>query len=179
MMITALVLIALGALYRWSITPHLQYLLAAEKYGITAEEIEKTTKDINNELQISRQKLDKISEQFRQEKQEFFEIDAAQSFLENLQSTVEKKRCFVETLKFLPAKQITVGDGNSVDIQQYQVHLAVSGRYQDITKLLDSLQNRKQKVWIDTINLHLKDRAADYLLCDMSLSVYVLKVKAI
>jgi flagellar biosynthesis/type III secretory pathway chaperone len=179
MIVAVIVLIALIALYRWSITPHLQYLLAADKYGIVTKEIEKTTKNIDKELQISRRRLDEISEQFRQEKQEFFEIDAAKSFLENLQSTVEGKRCFVETLKFLPAKQITVEDGNSLDIQQYHVNLAVSGRYQDITELLDSLQNRKQKVWIDTINLHLKDQAADYLLCDMSLSIYVLKGKEI
>jgi hypothetical protein len=57
--------------------------------------------------------------------------------------------------------------------------LSVSGQYQDIVKLLDSLQNRKQKVWIDTINLHLKDQTTSLLVCDLSLSIYTLKVKEI
>jgi len=179
MIVAVIVLIALIALYMWSITPHIQYLLAAEKYEIVAKEIEETAKNIDKEIQMGRQRLDEISEQFRRGKQEFFEIDAAKSFLETLRATVEGRRCFVETLKFLPIRQITVKDGNSIDIQQYQANLTVSGRYQDITKLLDSLQNRKQKVWIDTINLHLKDQAADCLLCDMSLSIYVLKGKEI
>jgi hypothetical protein len=79
----------------------------------------------------------------------------------------------------LPAKQIAVEDNNSVDIRQYQVDLSVIGQYQDIVRLLDSLQNRKQKVWIDTINLHLKDQTTGLLVCDLSLSIYALKVKEV
>jgi len=173
------VLIAMVALYNWSVTPHSKYLMAAENYKKAALEIEKTNKIINAELQTNQKELDKISEQFRQERQEFFDIDAARSFLEDIQAKAEKSRCFVETLKFLPAKQITVEDNNYIDIRQYQVELSVIGQYQDIVKLLDFLQNRKQKVWIDTINLHLKDQRTGYLVCDLSLSIYALKGKEI
>jgi hypothetical protein len=175
----ACVLVAMVALYNWFVTPHSQYLLAAEKYENVAEKIEKTNEIINIELQLSQKRLDEISEQFRQKRQELFEIDAAKSFLENIQSKAEKKQCFVDSLRFLPAKQIAVEDNNSVDIRQYQVDLSVIGQYQDIVRLLDSLQNRKQKVWIDTINLHLKDQTTGLLVCDLSLSIYALKVKEV
>lgn len=175
----ACVLVAVIASYNWFVTPHSQYLLAAEKYEDVAEEVEKTTEIINTELQLSRKKLDKTSEQFRQKREEFFEVDAARSFLEDIQSKAEKNKCFVETLKFLPATQIGVSDSNPIDIRQYRVNLSVSGQYQDIVKLLDSLQNRKQKVWIDTINLRLKDQTTSLLVCDLSLSIYTLKVKGI
>ncbi len=179
MLIAACVLIALVALYRWSISPHLQFLQAAENYKDAAGQIEKTYKTIDTELQVNQKKLGEISERFQRERQEFFEISAARNFLEGLQSTVEKKQCFVETLKFLPMKQIAVKDGNSINIQQYQVNLSVTGRYMDIVRLLDSLQNIKQKVWIDMIDLRLKNQTTGYLVCGMSLSVYALKIEEI
>jgi hypothetical protein len=59
------------------------------------------------------------------------------------------------------------------------VNLTVSGQYRDIVKFLDSLQNRKEKVWIDMINLRLKDQTTGSLACDLSVSIYTLKIKEI
>ena len=179
MIVAACVLIAIIALYKWFVMPHSRYLLAAEKYKDAAEEVERTTRTISTEIQLSQRKLDEISQQFRQRKQEFFEVDDARSFLGGIQTTAEKGGCFVGTLKFSPAREIVVKDNNSVDIQQYQVSLSVVGQYQNIVQMLNSLQNRKQKVWIDTINLHLKDKTSGFLVCDLSLSIYTLKVKEI
>ena len=179
MIIAACVLIAMIALYKWFVMPHSRYLLAAEKYKNAAEEIEKTTRTIGAELQLSQKKLDEISQQFQQKRQEFFEVDDAKSFLGGIQTRVENSGCFVGTLRFSPAREIGVKDNNSIDIQQYQVSLSVIGQYQNIVQLLNSLQNRKQKVWIDTINLHLKDKTSGFLVCDLSLSIYTLKVKEI
>lgn len=175
----ACVLIAVVALYNWFAAPHLQYLMAAQKYENAADEIEKISKITNAEIQIGRKKLDEISGQFRQKKQEFFGIEDARSFLESIQSKAEKNSLFVDSLKFQPARRITVDDGNSIDIRRFQVNLTVSGQYQDIVKLLDSLQNRKEKVWIDMINLRLKDQTTGSLVCDLSLSIYTLKIKEI
>ncbi|MCX5633116.1 MAG: type 4a pilus biogenesis protein PilO [Phycisphaerae bacterium] len=175
----ACVLIAMVALYNWFAAPHVQYLMAAQRYETAANEVEKTSKITNAEIQTGQKKLDEISGQFRQKKQEFFGVESARSFLESIQSKVEKNRLFVDSLKFQPPKQITTYDGNSIDIWQYQVNLTVSGQYQDIVKFLDSLQNRKEKVWIDMISLHLKDQATGSLVCDLSLSIYTLKIKEI
>ena len=177
--IAACVPIAMVALYNWFVTPHLQYLQAAQRYENAADQIEKTNKIIGIELRIGQEKLDEISEQFRQKRQEFFGIDDAAGFLGSIQSKAEKSQCLVNTLKFQPARQIAVCDNNSADIRQYQVNLSVSGQYQNIVKLLDSLQNRKEKVWIDTIDLCLKDQTTGLLVCNLSLSIYTLKVKEI
>jgi hypothetical protein len=179
MIIAACVLIAMVALYRWLVMPHSRYLLAAERYENTAKEIEKANKIINTELQISQTKLEGVSKQFEQKKQEFFEINDAKNFLEDVQTKAEKSGCFVNTLKFLPAKEIMIKDNNSVDIKQYQVNLNVVGQYPSIVQLFDSLQNRRQKVWIDTITIRLKDRQTGLLGCDLSLSIYTLKMKEI
>jgi hypothetical protein len=177
--ITAGVLFVMLALYSRFVTPHCQYLLAAEKYERAAEKVERTRKTVSAVLTANQKRFDKVSQNLAAKKQEFFEIGAAQSFLDGIQSKAEKNQCAVESLNFVPARQITVEGNNPVDIWQYQVNLSFVGRYQNIVKMLDSLQNRKQKVWIDTMNLHLKNQTTDLLVCELSLSIYVLKVKEI
>jgi Tfp pilus assembly protein PilO len=179
MFAAACVLIALVALYNWFAVPHLQYLMAAQKYENAADEIEKISKITNAEIQMGQIKLDEISGQFRQKKQEFFGVEDARSFIESIQSKAEKNSLVVDSLKFQPPRQITTGDGNSIDMRRFQVNLTVSGQYQDIVKFVDSLQNRKEKVWIDMISLRLKDQTTGFLVCDLSLSVYTLKIKEI
>ena len=71
--------------------------------------------------------------------------------------------------------------------ENFKVHAAIAeilvnrglADSKDIVKFLDSLQNRKEKVWIDMINLRLKDQTTGFLVCDLSLSIYTLKVKEI
>lgn len=179
MFIAACVPIAMVALYNWFITPHLQCLRAAQSYENAVEEAEKTNRIVDAEIQIYQKKLGKISEQFRQKGQEFFGMDDAFGFLGSIQSKAEKNQCFVSKLYFLPAKQLAVSDNNSVDIWQYQVNFTVAGQYQNIVKLLDSLQNRKEKVWIDAIDLRLNDQTTGMLICNLSVSIYTLKVKEI
>src|SRR4030042_996566 len=106
MIIAACVLIAMIALYRWFVMPHSRYLLAAEKYKNAAEEVEKTTRTISTEIQLSQRKLDEISQQFQQKRQEFFEVDDAKSFLGDIQAKAEKSGCFVDALRFLPTREI-------------------------------------------------------------------------
>ncbi len=177
--VAALVPIAVVAFYNWFVTPHLQYLQAAQGYEKVAGRVEETCKSINTKLLRGQKELDSVSGQFRQERQKFFEVGDTRKFLESIQSSAEKNRCLVDTLKFLPPRQVAVNNGASVDMQQYQANLAVSGKYQNIIKLLDSLQSGKQKVWIDTLNLRHKAQMSDILICDLSLSIYTLKVKEI
>lgn len=177
LMVAACVLVVMAGLYKWSLTPHVQYLQAAENYRSSAREVEKTSKVINKELGEGRRELNEVSQRFQQGKQRFFEINTAENFLESLKPAIEKEGCYVNSLKILPTKDIEVKEVNCIDIRQYQMNLSITGQYQNIVKLLDFLQNRKQKVWVDNINLYLKDLSSGTLGCDLSLSVYALTVK--
>ncbi|MGA2915169.1 MAG: hypothetical protein ABSE89_04000 [Sedimentisphaerales bacterium] len=176
--VAACVPIAMVAMYNWFVSPQLQYLKAAQKYEDSVDKVEKTNKIIDTQIQAGSRKLDEISQQFEQKKQEFFDIETARTFLGSIQSKAEKNQCVVDTLKFMPANQIA-NNSSSIDIKQHRAILTITGQYPDIVKLLDSLQNRKQKVWIDTITLHLKDQESGLLVCDVSLSIYTLQVKEI
>ncbi|MDD5134257.1 MAG: hypothetical protein PHP01_02445 [Phycisphaerae bacterium] len=175
--IATLVLIAIVAMYNWFATPYSSYLLAAEKYVNAANEMEKTKKMIDVDLRLKQKKIDELSGKFDLISQDFFTVDEAKSFLESIQAKIEKSGCFVDKLSFSPAKQVSASDGNIPDIEEYRVNLSVIGQYVDIVILLDSLQNRQQKVWVDKLKLKLKDISSGHLVCDVSLSIYTLKVK--
>ncbi len=174
----ACVPIALVAIYNWFISPQLNYIKAAHKYEYSADMVDKTNKYIDAEIQAGRLRLGRISQEFEQKKQEFFDMESARTFLGGIQSNAEKNKCVVDTLKFQPAQPVA-NNSNYIDVKKYQAVLTISGQYHNIVKLLDSLQNRKQKVWIDSIKLHLKDQMSGLLVCDISLSIYTLNVKEI
>ncbi|MFA6177126.1 MAG: hypothetical protein WC765_11170 [Phycisphaerae bacterium] len=172
----ALVLIAVIAIYNWFVTPHSNYLMAAEKYTDAAKAMEKTGRIIESELKLKQKKLDEFAGQFDSAKQAYFDVETAKTFLAGIQSQAEKNKCLVDTLKFSPARQVITADTNDIDIKEYQVNLGVVGQYADIVMLLDALQNRKQKVWLDNIKLKLKDPSTGYLECQAVMSLYTLKV---
>lgn len=177
----AIVPIIMLALYNWFVSPQIQYIKASQKFKDSADRVAKTYQSISSQIQTGAKKCQEVSQQFEREKEEFFDADSARVYLGGIGAKAEKNRCSVDNLKFLPAKQVT-NKTDSVDIQQYQAILTVTGQYPNIIKLLDSLQNggaSGEKVWIDNISLHLKDQTSGLLVCDMSLSLYTLRVKEI
>jgi hypothetical protein len=138
--------------------------------------MEKTAVMLNSELRLKQKKLGELTERFNSAKQEFFDVESAKVFMASIQMQAEQNRCFVETLRFAPARQIAVKDPNNIDIKEYQVSLGVIGQYIDIVMLLNSLQNRPEKVWLDNIRLQLKDQANGWLVCDVEMSLYTLKI---
>ena len=173
----ALLLICIVALYNWFISPHTQYLAAAQKYAEVMESTEKTGKLLNTELRLRRKKLDELTKQFELYKQAFFDINEAKNFLSELQSVAEKSGCLVTNLKLSPAKDIPVRNGGAIDVHQYQANISLLGNYGNIVKFLNTLQNRPAKVWVDSIDVGMKHAASGYLGCDVILSIYTLKVK--
>jgi hypothetical protein len=176
-MAAAIMVICTFAIYNWFISPHTQYLHAAQKYLTVIDSEEKRSESINNELKQQQKRLDELTHQLELQKQSFFNNDQAKIFLSDLQSIAEKSGCLVANLKFLPARDITVKSNNSLGICHYQTNMSVMGNYEDIVKFLNTLQNRTAKVWIDSIYVGMKQTTNGYLSCDITLSIYTLKVK--
>jgi hypothetical protein len=51
------------------------------------------------------------------------------------------------------------------------------GSYENIVKFLNTLQNRPVKVWVDEINVSSKPSTNGHLSCEITLSIFTLKVK--
>jgi len=176
-MIASILLILTVALYNWFVRPHEKYLMAAQKYEATLESLDKKSKIINSELVLSRKKLDSLDNKFEQQKQSFFNISEIKDFLSGIQSTAEKSGCMVENLKLLPSREVSLKTDSAIEIYQYQANLSILGGYGNIVKCLNTIQNRPQKVWVESLNLDTKNPESGYLSCDVTFSIYTLKVK--
>ncbi|PKL47193.1 MAG: hypothetical protein CVV39_06170 [Planctomycetes bacterium HGW-Planctomycetes-1] len=174
----AILLIGFVAAYNWFISPQTRYLAAAQKYHDTIDARERTGKLLTAQLKLRQKKLDELTQRFESDKQAFFEIEEAKSFLTGIQSLAETNGCQITNLKLSPPRPIIVKDNDSIDLNRYQVDMSFLGGYGNIVKFLHTLQNKPQKVWVDAINVSMKQAAASgYLNCNITLSIYTLKVK--
>ena len=160
-MAAAIMFICTFAAYNWFIKPHTQYLKAAQEYRATIDSIEKKSESINKELTKQQKKLEELTCQLELQKQSFFNADQAKSFLTDIQSVAEKSGCLVVNLKLSPARDVAVKGSNSLDIRQYQTNMSVTGNYGNIVKFLNTLQNRTARVWVDSINISMKNAASN------------------
>ena len=174
--VSAILIITIIALYNWFVMPHSQYLMAAQKYQQTIETIDKKSKILNSEVKIRLKKLENLTRELKEQKKEFFEIEQAKDFLSNLQTAAEQNGCIVENIKFLPSKDASVKGSADVLIRQYQANLTIYGDYGSIVKFLNTIQNRTEKVWMESINFGMKNTDNGDLGCDVTLSIYTLKI---
>ncbi|MFA5292964.1 MAG: hypothetical protein WC496_08025 [Phycisphaerae bacterium] len=172
-----MLLICVAAMYNWFISPHIQYLAAAQKYQEVMESTEKTSKILSSDLKLRQKKLDELTQQFELQKQGFFDIDQAKIFLSEIQSIAEKSGCLVSNLKLSPARAVPVKNRDSIDIRQYQTEIGLLGNYGNIIKFLNTIQKRNARVWINSIDVGMKHAESGYLGCNITFSIYTLKVK--
>jgi hypothetical protein len=174
---TAMLLISVLAMYNWFISPNTQYLSAAQKYRQIADKTEQQSRILYSNLGARRKETYNLSQQFETKKQNFFDVNEAKSFLSGIQSEAEKSGCLVSNLKLSPPKDMSTKDNNSLEIYRYQIDMNLMGNYLNIVKFLNTLQNRPAKIWVETMNIGLKNAAKDYLDCDLTISIYTLKIK--
>ena len=175
--LAAILLIGVLAMYNWFISPNTQYLSAAEKYRQIADLTEQQGRLLHCKVDLRRKELDNLTRQFESQKQTFFDVNEAKSFLSGIQSEVEKSGCIVSNLKLSPPKEIPTKDNDSMEIYRYQIDMNLIGNYRNIVKFLNTIQNRPARIWVDTMNVGSKNAVNGYLACDITLSIYTLNIK--
>ncbi|HBG28671.1 MAG: hypothetical protein A2Y10_12015 [Planctomycetes bacterium GWF2_41_51] len=175
-MVSAVLIIIAIAIYHWFVTPHSQYLMAAEQYQKAIDTIDKKSKILNSQIQIRRKKLENLTKEFEEYKEGYFETEQAKDFLSNLQTAAENSGCAVKNIKFPPSRYAPVKGSEEMIIHQYQANLSLQGEYSSILKFLNTIHNRPEKVWVESINFEMKNTENGDLGCDVTLSIYTLKV---
>jgi len=150
--------------------------MAAEKYQNAAGELNIKSKVINSQIRLKEKKLGELQAKYEEYTNSFFRPETAREFLDSIQATAEESGCFVDTLKF--AEPNPLGSSRKPQTAKFvenRVSLTVIGLYPNIVQMINRLQDRTEKVWVDAINLHLKDESQGYLVCDMTITIYVMK----
>jgi len=175
----SLIVIAALAMYNWLVTPHADYLSAAQGYESVMDNVVEKNKTISNIANIKRKKLQELSEKSAQLQSILFTPDQAKEFFSDLQAVSEETGCVVYSLNLMTNKP-SPKDRDSEDtsgIVTKSAVLSVVGVYRNIAKLMERLQARTQKVWIDSIEVLTLDYSSDQPRCNITITICALTDK--
>ena len=173
----SLIVITALAIYNWKVAPHATYLLAAQQYESVMDSVVKKNKTISSRVEVKRKKLQELREQSSQLHSTLFSPDKAGEFFSDLQAISEETGCIVYSVNLMTNKQSPNRDGqlrDSLGLETKNAVLSVVGVYRNITKLIERLQSRTQKVWIDSINLRTLQNNPEQPRCDITITICII-----
>jgi len=176
----SLILIAALAMYNWIVAPRTNYLLAAQRYEFVMDNMVKKNKTIDNRVNIKKKKLEELREQSAQLQSTLFTSDQAREFFSDLQAISEQTGCIVYSVNLITNNPNPIKGGQLQDtagIVTKSAVLSVVGVYKNVTKLIERLQTRTQKVWIDSVQLRTLDNRSDQPRCDITITICALADK--
>ncbi|MFC1781835.1 hypothetical protein ACFLZ8_06205 [Planctomycetota bacterium] len=171
-------IIAAIASYNWIVTPHVNYLAAAQRYELATVVLAKKKQTINSDLQIKRKRLEQLQQDYIDSLEVLFDPAEARDFLSNLQFNCEKSGCLMQSLTFSSQSSLPAGkEINENQITTRKANLTFLGGYSHITDLMNALQKTKKKVLIDSVKIIADSDTPGYLRCDMAVSIYIIQRK--
>ena len=176
----SLILIAALAMYNWIVAPRTNYLSAAQQYKFVIDNMVKKNKTIDNRVNIKKKKLQELRERSAQLQSTLFTSDQAREFFSDLQAISEETGCIVYSVNLITNNPNPNKDGqlqDTADIVTKSAVLSVVGVYRNITKLIERLQSRTQKVWIDLVKVRTLNNNSDRPRCDITITICVLTDK--
>lgn len=176
----SLIVIAALAMYNWLVTPHADYLSAAQGYESVMDNVVEKNKTISNIVNIKRKKLQELSEKSAQLQSILFTPDQAREFFSDLQAVSEETGCVVYSLNLMTNKPSPKDRDYSEDtsgIVTKSAVLGVVGVYRNIAKLMERLQAHTQKVWIDSVQVRTFDYSSDQPRCNITITICALTDK--
>ena len=171
--ITVLLLLvgALGV-RSWVVTPHLASLKASQQYKrVTDDRIEKS-KAVNNQLQAKRTGLKKLAAEYASLSSMAFSSAGAEAFFNGLGTFCEESECVVASLRFVNGPDQTLEPGDMAVVAQAAV-LTVHGHYSGVAALIAKLQARREKVWIDALQIGRLVSDSSRVACTITITIYV------
>jgi hypothetical protein len=176
---TALILIAAAAMYNWMVAPHVNYLFAVQRYEPVVDNIAHEKEITTKTLERNKAKLQELTDQLTSARNSLFTPAEAKTFFGNIEAIAKDTDCTLQSLSFT-TRDRGVAFGQSQDalhIVAKSAALSFTGSYDNIIALFNKLQNRLQKVWIDSIRLQIFDIQSAKLKCDTTVTIYVVQDK--
>jgi Tfp pilus assembly protein PilO len=177
--IATLVIIGMIGLYNRVITPHRNYLQAAQKYEAAADNLTKKKQTIANNLKIREKELVGLEEQLNSGFEMLFEPFEAKEFFNNIQAVSEEAGCIMYSLTFTQAdsESVTNDPNANIHITTKGAKLTILGGYDNITALTNKLQENSKCVRIESVKIYSDSSFPDYLKCEMSVTIYIMSRK--
>ncbi len=178
-MLAAIVMIGVIAVYNWLVAPHRNYLLAAQKYESAAGNLARKNRIIAKNMKVKTKVLDRLRKELMQTRDGLFDPAEARMFFSDIPAFSQEAGCIVDSLEFLSADPDSdVGrpvKNNRLTTQNAK--LSVLGSYSSIVALMNKLQQRAEQVRIDSVTVKPIRRGSSRLKCDMTIAINVIQNK--
>ncbi len=173
----ALIIIAVIAMYNWTVAPQAKYMLAAQRHQFVVGGVAMQNKVIGRKVGAKKEKLKGLQERFNQLRSTLFTPEQAKQFFSDLQAISEESGCVVYSLNIVSSKPESENERSqdASDIVPKSATLSVVGVYENIMKLMEKLQVRTQEVWVDSFRIKLFDYESAQPGCDITITVYTVE----
>jgi len=173
----SLIIIAVIAMYNWTVAPQAKYMLAAQRYQFVVGGVAMQNKVIGRKVGAKKEKLKGLQERFNQLRSTLFTPEQAKQFFSDLQAISEESGCVVHSLNIVTGKPASENEQSqdASDIVPKSATLSVVGVYENIMKLMEKLQVRTQEVWVDSLRIKLFDYESAQPKCDITITVYTVE----
>ena len=165
----SLILIAALAMYKWTVTPQTAYLSAARAYESAMDKVIEQNKSIAKQIELKRRELKVLREDSAQLQSILFTPNQAREFFSDLQVISEQAGCAVHSINLISDRRKPKNE--RLGVVTSGAALSVVGIYKDIVKLIERLQTRTQKVWIDSIEMRTLNSSSDKAICDLTVTI--------
>ena len=165
----ALIVIAAFAMYNWIVTPQTTYLSSAKGYESAMDKIIEQNKTIELQVGAKKKQLQQLRENSAQLQSVLFTPDKAKEFFSDLQVISEQAGCTVHSTNLIADKRDN--ENEHLGVVTRSASLSIVGSYKDMVKLIERLQARTEKVWIDEIGVQLLDSNSDKARCDLTVTI--------
>lgn len=168
--------IAAIAFYNHFVAPHRNCLRAAQTYEALAGTLDRKNRIIAGYVRTKKKELQQLQHKSRLIDVNLFDgVKARQFFFSGIQAAAEQTNCIVNSLKFPQDRKRDSASRPLQAVEASRVTLSVTGGYRNIVALINKLQDRPERVWIDSLGI--KSTAGSLLRCNMTITIYVMPNK--
>ena len=176
-LLVSLLIIAAIAAYNWIITPHLNFLEAAQKYEVVAQRHARKNEMIDIEVTARKEELAQLRRKLKDTAAKLFDPSAAKQFFNDIETLAQEAECTVRSLHFSATSAVNnVGrltTGNQ--ITEDHASLTVTGTYSQILALMRRLQDRPELVTVDVLKIRPDTENPGRLTCQTTVKIYVIE----
>jgi hypothetical protein len=168
--------IAAIAFYNHFVAPHRNCLRAAQTYETLTGTFERKNRIIAGDVRAKKKELQQLQHKSQLIGASLFDdVEAKQFFFSGIQAAAEQTNCIVNSLKFPQDRKRDSASQLSQAVEASRMALSVTGGYRNIVAIINKLQDRPERVWIDS--LRIKSTASGLLQCNMTITIYVMHNK--
>jgi hypothetical protein len=159
--------------YSRFVAPHRNYLRAAQTYETIAGMLNEKNEVNTRYVEAKKKELQQLQHKSQLIDAGLFDDVEARQFFSSFQTAAEQTKCVISSLKFPQDGRLGGTSGSSLGhyVEASRATLTVTGGYRNIVALINKLQGRPERVWIDSLSI--RSVPGRLLSCDITITIYV------